>query len=148
MSLKDKINEDLKSAMKSGDKTRLETIRMLRAQILEFEKSGAGRDMNDDDAMKILLSAAKKRKESIEIYEKAGRKELADKEAKEIEIIQEYLPKQLTKEDAEAIVSKIIADLGVTSAKEMGKVMPAVMKELKGKIDGKIINELVKQKLA
>ncbi len=148
MGLKDKINEDLKSAMKSGDKIRLETVRMLRAQILEFEKSGIDRKMNDDDEMKILLSAVKKRKESIEVYEKAGRKELVDQESKELEIIQEYLPKQLTKEEAEVIVTKIIADLGVTSAKEMGKVMPAVMKELKGKIDGKIISEIVKQKLS
>ena len=148
MGLKDKINEDLKTAMKSGDKTRLETVRMLRAQILEFEKSGIDREMNDDDAIKILLSAVKKRKESVELYEKAGRKELAEKESKEMEIIQEYLPKQLTKEEAEGVVTKIITDLGVASAKEIGKVMPAVMKELKGKIDGKIINEIVKQKLS
>lgn len=147
MGLKDKINHDLKSAMKSGDKARLETIRMLRAQILEFEKSGIDREMNDDDAIKILLSAVKKRKESIEMYEKAGRKELAEKEKNEIDIIQEYLPKQLSREEAEAIVTKIISETGATSAKDMGKVMPAVMKELKGKIDGKIINEIVKLKL-
>ena len=134
--------------MKSGDKIRLETVRMLRAQILEFEKSGINREMNDDDAMKILLSAVKKRKESIELYENAGRKDLAEKELKELEIIQEYLPKQLTQEEAEATIAKIITGLGVTSAKEIGKVMPAVMKELKGKIDGKIINEIVRQKLA
>ena len=148
MGLRDKINEDLKTAMKSGDKTRLETVRMLRAQILEFEKSGIDREMNDDDAMKILLSAVKKRKESIELYKKAGREELVEKESKELGIVQEYLPKQLTKEEAEAVVTKIITDLGVASAKEIGKVMPAVMKELKGKIDGKIINEIVKQKLS
>lgn len=148
MGLRDKVNEDLKTAMKSGDKIRLETVRMLRAQILEFEKSGINREMNDDDAMKILLSAVKKRKESIELYENAGRKDLAEKELKELEIIQEYLPKQLTQEEAEATIAKIITGLGVTSAKEIGKVMPAVMKELKGKIDGKIINEIVRQKLA
>ena len=148
MGLRDKVNEDLKSAMKSGDKIRLETVRMLRAQILEFEKSGIDREMNDDDAMKILLSAVKKRKESIELYEKAGRKELAEKESKELEIIQEYLPKQMTPKEAEAAVAKIITDLGITSIKEIGKVMPAVMKELKGKIDGKIINEIVRQKLS
>ena len=145
MALKEKINQDLAAAMKSGDKVRLETIRMIRAQILEFEKSGAGRDMNPDDEMKILLSGVKKRKDSIEMYEKANRKDLADKEAAEIAIIQEYLPKQMDREEAAAIITKIIADAGT---KEIGKVMPLVMKELKGKLDGKIINEIVKQQLA
>lgn len=148
MNLKDKIVEDLKTAMKSGDKLRLETLRMLRAQILEFEKSGANRVMTDDDDMKILLSSVKKRKESIEQYEKAGRKDLAEQESKEIEIIQSYLPKQMTNEEAEIVIGKIIAETGATSAKDFGKVMTAVMKELKGKVDGKIINEIVKQKLA
>ncbi|MEW5800431.1 MAG: GatB/YqeY domain-containing protein [Bacteroidota bacterium] len=148
MNLKDKIVEDLKTAMKSGDKLRLETLRMLRAQILEFEKSGANRAMTDDDDMKILLSSVKKRKESIEQYEKAGRKDLAEQELKEIEIIQSYLPKQMTNEEAEIVIGKIIAETGATSAKDFGKVMTAVMKELKGKVDGKIINEIVKQKLA
>ena len=145
MALKEKINQDLAAAMKSGDKVRLETIRMIRAQILEFEKSGAGRDMNPDDEMKILLSGVKKRKDSIEMYEKANRKDLADKEAAEIAIIQEYLPKQMDRDEAAAIITKIIADAGT---KEIGKVMPLVMKELKGKLDGKIINEIVKQQLA
>lgn len=145
MGLKDKITQDLTNAMKSGDKLRTETLRMLRAQILEFEKSGAGREMNVDDDMKILLSSVKKRKDSIEMYEKANRKDLADKEAKEIEIVQEYLPKQMSKEEAEIIITKIVADAGT---KEIGKVMPLVMKELKGKLDGKLINEIVKQKIA
>jgi uncharacterized protein YqeY len=145
MSLRDKINEDLKNAMKSGDKVRTETLRMLRAQILEFEKSGAGREMNADDDMKILLSSVKKRKDSIEMYEKANRKDLADKESAEIAIVQEYLPKQMGKEEAEAVITKIIADAGT---KELSKVMPLVMKELKGKLDGKLINEIVKQQIA
>lgn len=148
MRLKEKINDDLKTAMKSGDKVRIDTVRMLRSHILEFDKSGAGREMTDDDEMKILLSAVKKRRESIEVYEKAGRVELADKEKKEIEIIQEYLPKQLDSAEAEKIISRIIAETGAATAKDLGKVMPAVMKELKGKIDGKIINEIVKKKLA
>lgn len=134
--------------MKSGDKLRLETLRMLRAQILEFEKSGVNREMTDDDDMKILLSSVKKRKESIEQYEKAGRKELAEQEAAEIEIIQTYLPKQMTKEEADVVISKVITEVGASSAKDFGRVMPAVMKVLKGKVDGKLINEIVKQKLA
>ncbi len=145
MGLKDKITQDLTTAMKSGDRVRTDTLRMLRAQILEFEKSGAGREMNADDDMKILLSSVKKRKDSIEMYEKANRKDLADKEALEIAIVQEYLPKQMSKEEAEIIIAKIVADAGT---KEIGKVMPLVMKELKGKLDGKLINEIVKQKIA
>lgn len=145
MGLKEKITQDLTNAMKSGDKLKTETLRMLRAQILEFEKSGAGRDMNADDDMKILLSSVKKRKDSIEMYEKANRMDLAEKEAKEIEIVQAYLPKQMSMEEAESVIIKIISDAGT---KELGKVMPLVMKELKGKLDGKSINEIVKQKIA
>jgi uncharacterized protein YqeY len=130
--------------MKSGDKLKTETLRMLRAQILEFEKSGAGREMNADDDMKILLSSVKKRKDSIEMYEKANRMDLAEKELKEIEIVQAYLPKQMSREEAEIIITKIIADAGT---KELSKVMPLVMKELKGKLEGKVINEIVKLKI-
>lgn len=145
MGLKEKVTLDLTASMKAGDKLRTDTLRMLRAQILEFEKSGAAREMNADDDMKILLSSVKKRKDSIEMYEKANRKDLADKEASEIAIVQEYLPKQMSKEEAEAVINKIIADAG---SKELSKVMPLVMKELKGKLDGKTINEIVKLKIA
>jgi len=145
MGLREKLNDDLKTAMKSGDKMRTETLRMLRAQILEFEKSGAGREMNADDDMKILLSSVKKRKDSVEMYEKAGRKDLADKELAEIAIVQEYLPKQMGAEEAAVVIERIITEAGT---KELSKVMPLVMKELKGKLDGKIINEIVKQKIA
>ncbi len=145
MGLKEKITQDLTAAMKSGDKLKTDTLRMLRAQILEFEKSGAAREMNADDDMKILLSSVKKRKDSIEMYEKANRKDLADKEAAEIAIVQEYLPKQMSPEEAEAVIVKIIAEAG---SKELSKVMPLVMKELKGKLDGKTINEIVKLKIA
>ena len=148
MGLKDKLNEDLKNAMKSGDKVRTETLRMLRAQILEFEKSGAGREMNADDDMKILLSSVKKRRDSIEMYEKANRIDLVEKEAKEIEIVQAYLPKQMNKEEAVEIIGKIISETGATSSKDLGKIMPLIMKELKGKVDGKLINEIVKLKLS
>lgn len=145
MGLREKLNDDLKTAMKSGDKMRTETLRMLRAQVLEFEKSGAGREMNADDDMKILLSSVKKRKDSVEMYEKAGRKDLADKESAEIAIVQEYLPKQMGADEAAAVIERIIAEAGT---KELAKVMPLVMKELKGKLEGKIINEIVKQKIA
>jgi hypothetical protein len=147
MNLTQHINEDLKTAMKSGNKLRLETLRMLRAQIIEFEKKGLDRPMNEDDEMSILMSASKKRKEAIEIFTKAGRMELVAQETKELEIISEYLPKQLSREDAEKIVENLIQQSGAASMKDLGKVMPSAMKELKGKIDSKVISEIVKQKL-
>jgi len=147
MNLTQHINEDLKAAMKSGNKLRLETLRMLRAQIIEFEKKGLDRPMNEDDEMSILISASKKRKEAIEIFTKAGRMELVAQETKELEIISEYLPKQLSREDAEKIVENLIQQSGAASMKDLGKVMPIAMKELKGKIDSKVISEIVKQKL-
>ena len=147
MNLTQRINEDLKAAMKSGNKLRLETLRMLRAQIIEFEKKGLDRPMNEDDEMSILMSASKKRKEAIEIFTKAGRMELVEQETKELEIISEYLPKQLSREDAEKIVENLIQQSGAASMKDLGKVMPIAMKELKGKIDSKVISEIVKQKL-
>jgi len=147
MNLTQRINEDLKTAMKSGNKLRLETLRMLRAQIIEFEKKGLDRPMNEDDEMSILMSASKKRKEAIEIFTKAGRMELVEQETKELGIISEYLPKQLSRENAEKIVENLIQQSGAASMKDLGKVMPIAMKELKGKIDSKVISEIVKQKL-
>lgn len=147
MALAQRINDDLKAAMKSGDKTRLETLRMVRAQIIEFEKKGLNRSMNEDDEMSILVSAVKKRNESIEQFKAAGRTELVEQETKELKIITEYLPKQLSQEEAEAIIVKVILESGASSLKEMGKVMPLAMKELKGKIDSKVISEIVKLKL-
>ncbi len=147
MGLTQRINDDIKTAMKSGDKLRLETLRMLKAQILEFEKKGLNRPMNEDDELSILGSATKKRKEAIEQFQNAGRNELAEQETKELHIIAEYLPKQLSREEAEAIVASLVLQSGASSLKEIGKVMPIAMKELKGKVDSKTISELVKQKL-
>ena len=95
MSLKNKINEDLKDAMKSGDKTRLTVVRSIRALIIEFEKSGVGKELNSEDELKMLTTAAKKRKDSIEQFRNAGRNDLADTEEAELKILMNYLPKQL-----------------------------------------------------
>lgn len=147
MTFTERINNDLKNAMKSGDEVLLNTIRSLRAQILEFSKREGAKELTADDELTILLSAAKKRKEAIEMYEKAGRKDLADREKRELDIITAYMPKQMTREEAEEVVTKIIAEVGATGAKDFGKVMPLAMKELKGKIDGKLVQEIVKAKL-
>ena len=147
--LKDKISEDLKSAMKAGDKTRLETLRTLRAALMEKEisKRGSGPGMNAEDEIGVLTTAVKKRKESMELFEKGGRPELARQEAMELAIIQEYLPAQLSEADILAVIEKVIATTGAFSATDFGKVMPMVMKEVKGKSDGKLVQELVRRRL-
>ena len=99
MNLKDKINSDLKDAMKAKDKVRLNTVRSIRALILEFEKSGTGKEIGEEDEIKMLSSAAKKRREAAEQYEQAGRNELAENERNELAIIESYLPKQLDEND-------------------------------------------------
>ncbi len=147
MKLKDKINEDLKSAMKNKEQVRLQTIRSIRASILEFEKSGSGKEMTSDDELKILTQAAKKRQESIEQFKNAGRNELAEKEEAELKIIQEYLPKQLTPEEVLEEVKKIAVEVGASSKADFPKLMPAAIKALKGKADGKAVKGAVEQVL-
>lgn len=137
----------MKLAMKSGDKLRLETLRTIRAQMIELTKRGTGSEITPDEEISALLTAAKKRKEAIELYRQAGREELAHQEEKELEIINGYLPKQMSKEEAESVIVGIVEQTGAASLKDIGKVMPLAMKELKGKIDGKLVQEIVKQKL-
>jgi hypothetical protein len=144
MSLKEKINEDLKNAMKAQDAFRTETLRSIRAEILKMDKSGMNREMNEEEEMQLVLRQAKMRKESIEMFTQAGRSDLVEKETKQLEIINEYLPKQLSREEAEKIIIDIVKATGAQSAKDIGKVMGPVMKELKGKFDGKLIQEIVK----
>jgi uncharacterized protein YqeY len=148
MNLIDKINEDLKSAMKAGEKVRTETLRSIRAAIIEFEKSGIDRAMTPDDEMKILSGGAKKRREAIEFYDKNNRPELAQKEREELAVIQDYLPKQLSEEEISARVRAIIAEVGAAGLQDANKVNPILMKEMKGKADGKLVQELLKAQLA
>ncbi len=146
MTLTERINQDLKSAMKSGDQVRLNTVRSIRALLIDLSKRGTG-TVTPEDEVQALIAAAKKRREAIELYDKASRADLADIERRELTVIQEYLPKQMSKEEAEAVVARIVGETGAAGPKDMGKVMPMVMKELKGKIDGSVIQELVKTRL-
>jgi uncharacterized protein YqeY len=139
MNLKEKINEDLKAAMKSRDKIRLETIRSIRALILEFEKSGADKKLTPEIEIKLLTTAVKKRKESIEQYTNAGRKDLSEKEQAELSVLLEYMPKQLTLDEIKSEIVKIADELGAKSKEDFPKLMPNVMKVLKGKADGKTV---------
>ncbi|CAD5980441.1 hypothetical protein PCC9214_04654 [Planktothrix tepida] len=150
MSLKDRISEDIKAAMKSKDKVRLETVRSIKKVLLEKETSpGAeGKDsLTEAQELEVLIQAAKQRRDSIEQYQNAGREDLADKEKAELAIIEEYLPKQLSDEEVSAIIDQVIVEVGATSAKDMGKVMGPAMQRLKGQTDGKKVQELVKAKL-
>ena len=147
MSLKEKINEDLKSAMKEKDAVKLQTIRSIRAMILEFEKSGSEREIAPEDEIKMLSQAAKKRQESIEQFRSAGRTELADKEEAELKIIQQYLPKQLTLEEIETEVKRIAKEVGAETKADFAKLMPVAARELKGKADGKTVKTIVEKVL-
>jgi uncharacterized protein len=150
MSLKERIDAEIKAAMKSKDKVRLETVRSIKKFILEKEVSvrPSGQEtLTEAQEMEILMQIAKQRRDSIEQYSKAGREELAAQEAAELAIVEEYLPQQMSEEEVDKAIGEIITSVGATSAKDMGKVMGAAMQQLKGKADGKKIQELVKGKL-
>lgn len=147
MTLAERITTDLKEAMKAGDKLRLETLRMIRASVLEFEKSGAGRPMSEDEEIAILNQASKKRRDAIEQFEKAGRTEMAEKERAELAIITEYLPAQLSDDEIRAELVTIIAAMGATSPSDLGKVMGMAVKGLKGRADGSTIQRLARELL-
>lgn len=147
MALENIINEEMKSAMKSGDKLRLDTLRSIRASIIEFAKSGSGREMNSDDEIKMLNSLAKKRKDAIAMYEQAGRIDMQAQETAELAIIQEFLPKQLSDDEIIDRIKEIIEKAGATSEKDFGKVMGPAMKALSGQADGGKVQSIVKNLL-
>ncbi|MBD5270200.1 MAG: GatB/YqeY domain-containing protein [Bacteroides sp.] len=149
MNLFDQISEDIKKAMLAREKVRLEALRGIKKEFLEAKTAkGAGGELNDDTAMKILIKMVKQRKESAAIYTENNRPELAENELAEAAVIEEYLPKQLSQEELEAEVKAIIAETGATSAKEMGNVMKVASKRLAGRADGRKISETVKALLA
>jgi uncharacterized protein YqeY len=148
MNLKDKINADLKEAMKSKDKVKLNTVRSIRALILDFEKSGANKELTAEDEVKMLSSAAKKRREAAEQFENAGRSELAENERNELKIIESYLPKQLSEDEILVKVKNFAAEVGAETKADLGKLMPIAMKSLKGQADGNIIRKIVEQVLS
>lgn len=148
MNLEEKITEALRQAIKEGNQIRMNTLRSIRASIIEFNKSGIGRAMTPDDELKILQSAIKKRKDAIELYEKGGRQELADREKEEIRIIQQFLPEQLSEAEIRTIIKKIIIEVNASSLKDLGKVMGKAMQELKGKAEGSLVQSIAKELLS
>jgi uncharacterized protein YqeY len=146
MSLKERLLNDLKDAMKEKDTIRKDTIQLIRAAILQIEKD-KHITLEDDGIAEVIAKELKSRRDALSEFEKSDREDLISKTNKEIEIIKAYLPKQLTAEEVEVIVKEAIAETGAVSAKEMGKVMKAVMPKVKGKADGNLVNEIVKKLL-
>ena len=145
MSLKQKIESEIKSAMIAKDKTRLGALRSIKSLILlEETKSGAKAQITEEDELKLLTKAAKQRKDSADIYQQQNRADLYEVEMAELEVLQEFLPKALTDEEITAAIREIIAQTGASSPKDMGKVMGVASKQLAGKADGKVISEKVK----
>jgi uncharacterized protein len=147
MSLHDRLSEDLKLAMKSRDQLRMDVIRMIKAAVLNKEVE-LKKDLDDAEMSRVMTTLIKQRRESVEQFEKAQRPELAEKERKEITIIEAYLPKALSSPELERIVASVVTETGAHSLKEMGTVMKAVMARLAGQaVDGKQVSDLVKAKL-
>jgi len=149
MNLEQKIMADLKTAMLAKDEAALRSLRAVKAAILLAKTSeGASGELKEEDEIKLLQKLVKQRKDSLEIFQQQNRTDLSKKEQEEIEIIEKFLPKQLSAEELKAIVSKIISDVGASSPADMGKVMGVATKQLSGKADGKTISSLVKELLA
>jgi uncharacterized protein YqeY len=147
MSLREKINQDLKDAMKAKDVEKRDALRLLTSAFKQIEVDER-KELNDDDVIKIIQKQVKSRNDSIEQYKKADRQDLVDKEQSEIDVYEVYLPKQLSDDELQSALKEIIEKVGASSMKDMGKVMGSASKELAGKADGKRINECVKSLLA
>ncbi|WP_410767986.1 GatB/YqeY domain-containing protein [Fontibacillus sp. BL9] len=146
MNLSERLNEDMKQAMKSQDKFKLSTIRMVRATIKNLEID-LKRPLNDNEVLDILSREIKQRKDALQEFETAGRDDLAANVRAEAEIIAEYLPEQLNEEEIKVIVQQTIQETGATSKADIGKVMSALMPKVKGRADGKLVNQAVQQLL-
>lgn len=148
--LKDKIQEDLKNAMLAKDEQKLSTVRMLKSalQYFEIQKGGAGYEASDEDVLEVIEKEIKKRKESIELYKQGGRQDAADKEQKELEILQAYLPEQMSEDEVRSLIKEAIASTGATTPQDMGKVMGTLMPKVKGKADATLVSTIVREELS
>lgn len=148
MSLHDRLTEDLKLAMKSRDQLRMDVIRMIKAAVLNKEVE-LKRDLDDAEMSRVMTALVKQRRESVEQFEKAQRTELAEKERKEITIIESYLPKPLSHDELDTLVVSIMRETGASSMKDLGLIMKKVMARVEGQpLDGKLVSDLVKSKLS
>jgi len=147
VSLLERLNSDMKQAMKNKEKDKLTVIRMIKAS-LQNEAIKLGHDLTEDDELTVLSREVKQRKDSLHEFDKAGREDLVEKLRTELLYVEEYMPKQLTEEELTEIVKEAISETGASSKAEMGKVMSVLMPKVKGKADGSLVNKLVQQHLS
>jgi uncharacterized protein YqeY len=147
MSLLERLNNDMKQAMKNKEKDKLSVIRMVKAA-LQNEAIKLGKELSEDEELTVLSRELKQRKDSLQEFEKAGRSDLVNKAKAEIAVIELYMPKQLSEEELVQIIKETIAEVGASSKADMGKVMGAIMPKVKGKADGSLVNKLVQQHLS
>jgi len=148
MSLEQKIMTELKAAMKAKNTTALEALRAVKSAILLEKTKGKSKELTEADEMKLLQKLVKQRRESAEIYTQQNRPDLAQTELDQVTVIEKFLPKQMTREEIETELEKIIAQTGAQNMKDMGKVMSIAGKQMAGKADGKLISQIVKEKLS
>ncbi len=146
MSLSDRLQEDMKLALKSRDGSRLSTIRMLRSSV-SYAQIDKGDELTDDEVVAVLAREAKKRRETIEAAEQGGRSEVAARERAELEVINGYLPEQLGEAEIEKIAKEIVAQVGASDIKDRGKVMGPLMERIRGRADGKLASQTVEKLL-
>jgi len=147
MALRERLDEDLKSAMREKDQLRLSTIRMLKSAI-KYREIELMKTLDDPGIVGVIGSEMKRRRDSVEQYKAGNRQDLADKEDAELRILQAYLPQQLSAAELEGKVDEVIARVGAKGPKDMGAVMKALLPEVQGRADGKVVSEIVKQRLA
>jgi uncharacterized protein len=148
MSLLERLNNDMKQAMKNKEKDKLSVIRMVKASLQNEAIKLGTKELSEDAELTVLSREVKQRKDSLHEFDKAGRQDLVDKLRTELEILELYLPEQLSEEELSEIVKETINEVGATSKAEMGKVMAAIMPKVKGKADGSLVNKFVQQHLS
>ncbi len=148
--MKQQLKDELKQAMLSRDTVKTSVLRMVLSAVgyFEIQKGGAGYEASDDEVMAVVQKEVKQHKDSIEQFGKAGRQELMDKEKKELEILQEYLPAQISEEEVRVLVEEAVKQTGAANPADMGKVMSVLMGKVKGKADGSLVSKLVREALA
>jgi uncharacterized protein YqeY len=148
VTLKEKIENDLKQAFREKNEIAVSTLRMLRAAILNAEIAAMRKEFTDEDVIKVIASEIKKHKDSIAEYEKGGRQDLVEKEKKEMEILMKYMPEEMSEEEIKKVVEEKIKELGASSQADFGKVMGAVMKVVAGRARGEVVGKVVREMLA
>jgi len=148
MSLEERFQEDLKSAMKSGDETRVSVLRLLRTRLKEASVAKKKQDLSEDDVYKTIATEIKKRREAIELFEKGGRQDLAAREFREIEVLEGYMPPKLSDDELEALAAEAVSEAGAATPGDLGKVMKILMPKVVNRAEGSHVRDMVKSILA